>query len=279
MINYATGRKCRRQLLLSYFGQKYTGENPRCCDVCSLDPLADIDMTIPSQKLMSCIIRTNSRFGASYVIDVLLGSRAKRILENSHNMISTWGIGRELNKDQWHELVELLVEKNYLLKFGDYNVLMLTNDGLSALKNRDKIMLPFTLGKNSQEFSGDSLRSEGYFSPKNRASAGANGGLMFPKPEKSSKSGGKSFVLHKKNEVTFDDDQEGARIQKEIKRWRKNLAQEMDVPPYVIFGDRTMNDIALKKPSSEDQLFNVNGLGERKIEKFGQAILKIVAGQ
>ncbi len=277
MIAYATGRKCRRKLLLSYFGQNYSAENPCCCDICTLGPVADMDMTLQAQKLMSCIIRTNSRFGAAYVIDVLLGSRAKRILENGHNMISTWGIGRELDKDQWHELVNLLIEKNFILKYGEYNVLMLTNDGLAALKNRDKIMLPFNMPKSSKSYRDSDLTSDGVFIPKNRASAGANGGFMFPKPEKSSKNGAKTFVLHKKD-VSFGSDAEGERIQSELKKWRKRRAQEMDVPPYIIFGDRTLNDIAQKKPGSQDELFNVSGMGEKKIEKFGSDILKIVRG-
>ncbi len=276
MISYATTKKCRRRQLLSYFGQDYTESNSRCCDICSFGPVAEMDMTIPSQKLMSCIIRTNSRFGASYVINVLLGSRAKRILENGHNMISTWGIGRELEKNQWHELVNLLIDKKFIMKYGEYSILMLTNEGLNALKNRDKIMLPFNMPKSRKSSSKSELAFSGSFIPKNRGSAGANGGLMFPKPEKPSKSGVKTFVLHKKSEVSFEDDKTGERIQSELKRWRKRRAQEMDVPPYVIFGDRTLNDIALKKPQIEQELFSISGLGEKKIEKFGSEILRIV---
>lgn len=277
MLSYATGRTCRRKLLLSYFGQKHnTCENdstshlPHCCDICDRGPLPESDMTIPCQKLMSCIIRTGSRFGAAYVIDVLLGSRNKRILDNEHNMISTWGIGKELDKDDWHELVNILIEKNFITKYGDYNILMLTNEGLAALKNRDKIMLPFsTSGRVSSKAFTGSLKAEGTFIPKSRSSSGASGGLMFPKPEKKA-----AFVLHKK-EVDFGNDEEGKRIQASLKKWRKRKAEEMNVPPYVIFGDKTLNDIAAKKPHSEAELFDVNGLGEKKVEQFGKEILSI----
>ncbi|WP_296324670.1 RecQ family ATP-dependent DNA helicase [Treponema sp. UBA3813] len=290
MISYATGRTCRRKLLLSYFGENYEGKNERCCDLCDMGPMPEIDMTIPCQKFMSCIIRTGSRFGAAYVIDVLLGSRNKRILENGHNMVSTWGIGRELDKNQWHELANLLIEKNFVTKYGDYNILMLTNDGLAALKNRDKIMLPFNLPKNASGAAASSdLQAEGTFSPKYRASVGSAGGMMFPKPEKKkpawsqaarhsefiSESQKTGFVLHKK-EVDFGDDDEAKRIQAELKKWRKRKAEEMNVPPYVIFGDKTLNDIAAKKPRTETALFDVHGLGEKKVEKFGAEILEIV---
>lgn len=281
MISYATGRTCRRKLLLSYFGENFTGKNDRCCDLCETGPVPEMDMTIPCQKLMSCIIRTNSRFGAAYIIDVLLGSRAERIIDNGHNMISTWGIGRELDKNQWHEVVNLLIEKNFIIKYGDYNILMLTNDGLAALKNRDKIFLPFNMPKGSRSKSGN-LEATGSFTPKYHASVGSAGGLMFPKPEKKKSNwsqAGKeqkaAFVLHKK-EVDFGGDDEAKRIQQDLKKWRKRKAEEMNVPPYVIFGDRTMNDIAAKKPHTIEQLFDVNGLGEKKVEKFGEEILRIV---
>lgn len=281
MISYATGRSCRRQLLLSYFGEKYEGKNEVCCDLCSRGPVPEIDMTIPCQKLMSCIIRTGSRFGPAYVIDVLLGSRAKRVIENRHNMISTWGIGKEFDKKQWNEIVNLLIEKNFVIKYGEYNVLMLTKDGLGSLKNRDKIMLPFSLPKGCR-IHADNLAADGTFVPKNRAGAGSMGGIMFPKPEKKKSAWANydsaqkpAFTLHKK-EVDFGDDEEAKRIQIALKKWRKKKAEEMNVPPYVIFGDRTLNDIAEKKPKIESELFDVHGLSEKKIEKYADEILKIV---
>lgn len=289
MVSYATVRKCRRQVLLEYFGQtlsergneeKQIGNYGKCCDLCQTGPAPEIDMTVPCQKLMSCIIRTGSRFGAAYVIEVLTGSRSKRILENGHNMISTWGIGTELTREQWMETVNLLLEKKLVMKYGDYNILMLTKDGLGVLKNRDKIMLPFNLSRSSVRLSKEQLTADRIFIPSGRGSAGANGGILFPKPEgkksgKSSLNGGSGFILHKK-EVDFSDDEEARAIQADLKKWRRTAAGEMNVPPYVIFGDRTLNDIASKKPVNEEQLFSVNGLGEKKVEKFGQEIIRIV---
>ena len=118
MVKYATARTCRRKALLAYFGEAYTAESDEekdcCCDVCSCGEIALTDVTIPVQKLLCCIIRTQARFGATYIIDVLLGSRGKRIVENGHNMISTWGIGTELCKDDWFQLIDLMVAENYL---------------------------------------------------------------------------------------------------------------------------------------------------------------------
>ena len=157
MVNFASGNSCRRKALLNYFGEKYeagTGESDEswCCDICSNlreeKPLTD--MTIPIQKFLCCILRTKSRFGAAYVIDVLLGSHNKRILENGHNMISTFSIGHELTKDDWHDLVDLLLEKEYIQRVGEYNVLELTDKGRDLLVTREKVLLPFVIHEKSK---------------------------------------------------------------------------------------------------------------------------------
>ena len=178
MVNFASGNSCRRKALLNYFGEKYeatTGESDGswCCDICSnlreAKPLTD--MTIPIQKFLCCILRTKSRFGAAYVIDVLLGSHSKRILENGHNMISTFSIGHELTKDDWHDLVDLLLEKEYIQRVGEYNVLELTNKGRDLLVTREKVLLPFVIHEKSKI-------------------------KALPKQGKSSKA---KFIVHKKN--------------------------------------------------------------------------------
>ena len=157
MVNFASGNSCRRKALLNYFGEKYeagTGEadGSWCCDICSnlreAKPLTD--MTIPIQKFLCCILRTKSRFGAAYVIDVLLGSHSKRILENGHNMISTFSIGHELTKDDWHDLVDLLLEKEYIQRVGEYNVIELTDKGRDLLVTREKVLLPFVIHEKSK---------------------------------------------------------------------------------------------------------------------------------
>lgn len=276
MAGYASSRECRRKTLLRYFGETYIEDESQkncCCDICKTGPAPLVDMTVPCQKFMSCIIRTNSRFGASYVIDVLTGSRSKRILYNGHNMISTWKIGTELNKKQWGVLSDLLLEKKFIVKTGDYGVLMLTRDGLNALKNRDKIQLPFDVS--ADDDSRGNLSCEESFVPVNRASSGANGGLLFPKPAKSS-----HVLIKKKSNVNRQldpSDVKSVLVAAALKKWRRKTAEEMNVPPYVIFGDRTMNDIALKKPASMEELLACSGIGEAKAEKFGSGILKCVA--
>ena len=281
MVNFASGRTCRRKALLSYFGEtfehKTEDETKCCCDICTRfgaqgsAPLSDV--TVPVQKLLCCIIRTKERFGATYVIDVLLGSRNKRILENGHNMISTWGIGRELSKEEWMELVDILAAENYVARVGEYNVLVIAEKGRDCLATREKIMLPF-------EFSGAHGGTNVATSGTGIYSGGGNdsgSGLAFPKKKTSMP----EYVVHKKTEKIIAEkpdanDEVAERIIKDLKAWRKRKADDMNVPPYVIFNDRTLLDIAAKKPTDKAALKNVYGIGQAKADQFGKSILAII---
>ena len=270
MISYATSRTCRRRALLRYFGEEYICDGSgaqqdgdagsgrtACCDVCAAGPIPLTDVTVPVQKLLSCIIRTQQRFGAAYVIDVLLGSRNKRITGNGHNMLSTWGIGRELSKNDWFELVEQLIERGYLYKAGEYNILTISAEGRDFLAARRQLELPVRLEGGTVESVGTKVAADS----------------ALP------------FILHKKEKLpvpgrTVDkSDDEAVRIASGLKEWRRRTADEENVPPYVIFGDRTLADIAAKKPATNSELLNIYGIGATKAEKFGPAVLRIVRNE
>lgn len=261
MIKYAFSRICRRKVLLSYFGENFNpsqnDKNQFCCDICDNKKNNLTDVTIQVQKLLCCIIRTKERFGTMYIIDVLLGSRGKRILENGHNMISTWGIGTEISKNDWLQLVEMLILENYLKKSREYNILEITELGREILVTREKVFLPIVFSKNTKQVS-----------------------MMFPKTESKKNP---SFVLHKKSdgskilaERPSCDDEKAKIIIEKLKNWRKRKSEDLNVPPYIIFGDKTLLDLAAKKPSSKQELKNIYGIGSAKAEQFGKTILEII---
>ena len=282
MIDYATSRHCRRKTLLAYFGENYEPQAARttCCDICDRGELPLTDMTVPAQKLMSCIIRTQSRFGAAYIIDILLGSRQKRILENRHDALSTYGIGRELAREQWFELVDALLDDGYLLKTEDYSVLKITEKGSSALRARDEIRLSVRFASPSADTAtgtqGASLAAGGVFVPKSRAAGGASGGLMFPKPVSKKSKKQLSADYTRQAAAALSNDSASAALIDALKKWRRTQASEANVPPYVIFGDKTLYELAALRPQSEDDLRTIYGIGESKIERFGEAILRII---
>lgn len=154
--NYAQANSCRRRAILKYFGENISegklkeiqGDAP-CCDFCSREKIEKTDLTVPVQKFLSCVVRTGCRFGASYIIDVLLGSKQKRILENKHNDLSVWGIGTEFNREGWFNLVRILLAEDYLVKDEDYSVLSLTQKAKEELQARTSIMLPFNYEKDN----------------------------------------------------------------------------------------------------------------------------------
>lgn len=250
MVNFATTRNCRRKSLLAYFGEIYkpqedfntTQEKFKCCDICEAGTIPLTDVTIPSQKIFCCIIRTNSRFGANYIVDVLLGSKSKRIIENKHNKLSTWGIGNEYSRDEWLELIDTLIFENYLRKVGEYNVLELTQAGKQVLYERTELKLPLRLSI-IKKF------------PKKSGSVGDR--IIAEKPS----------VNDTKAEIIITN----------LKSWRKRKADDLNVPPYVLFGDKTLLDIAAKKPKNKSELLNVYGIGKVKAEEFGSTILQIIA--
>lgn len=246
MINYAKARTCRRRALLSYFGENFSGADTsadECCDICAAGPVNLTDVTIPSQKLMSCIFRLKQHYGAAYVIDVLLGSKQKRIMENRHNELSTWGIGKELEKSDWFELTDLLIETGYILKVGEYNVLAVSKMGALALTNRTQIKLPVQLNfKNI---------------------------INAPKQKP-------SFVLHKKNEFLKNLSEKDIELYNAIKQWRNSTAEKENIAPYMIFGDKTIEELVEKKPASEKELLSVFGIGTVKAEKIGAPVLRII---
>ncbi len=253
MIKYATSRVCRRKTLLAYFGEAYDEKSLQncCCDICSSGDVPLQDVTIPALKLLSCIIRTNQRFGAGYVTDVLLGSNNSRIVDNGHTEISTWGIGKEYNKSEWMELCDLLVDEGLIMKTGDYNVLEITPKGKRFLAERTKLKLP--------------LRPDEYKTrAKTSGSTPKNSGLTNLRGEKISA------------EKPAVDDAVADAIIKNLKAWRKRKADDLNLAPYMIFGDKTLLDLAAKKPKTRGDLLNVYGIGRAKAEEFGRAILQII---
>jgi len=266
MTDYADARTCRRKILLNWFGEDYqkpdgaavpgdANSATPCCDVCNTPPASDVDVTVPAQKFLSCVVRTGERYGTAYVVDILLGSRQKRIVDNGHHKLSTWGIGRELEKDDWFELARLLAEGGYLNKDDEYGVLALTRDARDALAERAIIMLPFS----------PALASAG----KKTASAGtadkgssAGGSLKFPK--KAARNAGSEL------------DPKATLLLGALKGMRRSLAEAAAVPPYVIFSDRTLEDLAVKRPSNREDLLGVYGIGAVKADRYGDYIMQAI---
>jgi len=138
MYSYCTGGVCRHKKILRYFGQNLNKDNCAACDMClgELDYIKDGLMT--AQKILSCIVRLGQRFGGGYTASVLTGSQDKRIMENNHDKLSTYGLLNDYSKHTVHDWIEQLTGQDYVEKTGEYNVLNVTAKGWEVLKGKER---------------------------------------------------------------------------------------------------------------------------------------------
>jgi ATP-dependent DNA helicase RecQ len=137
MYNYCTAGVCRHKAVLRYFGQTLEKDNCAACDMClgELDGIKDALET--SQKILSCIVRLGQRFGGGYTAAVLTGSSDKRILDNRHDAMSTYGLFSDYSQHTVHDWIEQLEGQACIEKVGDYNVLNVTEKGWQVLKGNE----------------------------------------------------------------------------------------------------------------------------------------------
>jgi ATP-dependent DNA helicase RecQ len=242
MLGYCETVTCRRQLLLEYFGE--TLPDP-CgnCDTC-LEPVKTFDGTEAAQKLLSCVVRTGQRFGALYVIDVLLGNENERITRFGHDQLSTYGIGGDFDSWQWRSIIRQLVTRGLLaVDLEGYGGLRLTPAARSVLQGETKLL----------------LRQE-------TASAA--------RPKKSKKKKASVAIL-----LEAGSDAEGEANQflfENLRELRKAIAQEQEVPPYVIFHDKTLAAMALHRPQNDDMFLQISGVGQAKLDRYGDRFLAAI---
>ncbi|MFM7427546.1 MAG: DNA helicase RecQ [Elainella sp.] len=138
VIDYAEGIECRRKIQLGYFGERFDG-SCRNCDNC-LNPRLLQDWTIEAQKFLSCVARCQERYGMGYIIDVLRGSKEKRILANRHDQLSTYGIGKDHSAEDWRTLGRSLLHQGVVDETSDgYSVLKLNARSWEVLRKQRSV--------------------------------------------------------------------------------------------------------------------------------------------
>jgi ATP-dependent DNA helicase RecQ len=138
VIDYCESTDCRRTVQLSYFGELFDAECEGC-DNCRQDLIWQ-DWTIPAQKFLSCVARCQERFGANYIIDVLLGNRNERILRNRHDQLSTYGIGKTISETDWKMLARSLRHQSLVSETSDgYGILQLNPLSWEVLRNQRRV--------------------------------------------------------------------------------------------------------------------------------------------
>lgn len=230
MLALCESATCRRQILLDYFGQT---DSAPCgnCDTC-LEPPELWDATIEAQKLLSTVYRTNQMFGAGHLIDVLRGAKNEKILQRKHDELSVYGIGKDLNKASWNNIIRQLLNLKYLyIKNWEFKSLALAEKSRALLKDLEKVHLR-------------KFRSE--------------------------------LTKQKRENKPLTSNHNQPELFEELRTLRSNLAKEFQVPPYIIFNDKTLHDMCHILPRNEEEILLVHGVGKAKFDKYGPEFLSVI---
>jgi ATP-dependent DNA helicase RecQ len=147
MNAYATSASCRHAMLVEHFGQQWSRGPCGACDICLGKVGFMEDARTIGQKILSCVLRVRERFGADYVSQVLVGSKEARILSAGHDQLSTWGLLKSFRRQDVRQWVEQLVSQKYLRKEGEFNTILVTEDGRRLLRGECEptLLKPATL--------------------------------------------------------------------------------------------------------------------------------------
>ena len=237
LLGLCEATSCRRQIILKYFGD--TCEPCNNCDTCLTKP-ETLDGTILAQKALSCVHRTEQRFGVIHLIEVLLGADTEKIKKFAHDRLSVYGIGTECNKHEWQSVYRQLIARNLLMvDMVNHGSVKITQQGYAFLKEKQTIELRKYDRKSHTAKNTDNFRIvEGYT----------------------------LRDLDTVERAVFDL----------LKAKRLEIAHAMNVPPYVIFHDKTLIEMAKTKPKDHDGLLQISGVGQSKVNRYGDVFLKIL---
>ena len=221
MYRFCISGECRHRYIARYFDDTIEACGT-LCDNCLEGEREMTDITTEAQKLLSAVIRCEERYGQNYIIDVLRGSQAKRVLDSGHDKLSVYGIGAAHPKEYWGAVADRLLDAEAVIMDGEYRTLRLAPLGYAILKGEQQIGI-------------------------------AAASLEFKK----------SYEVHQKEDVKNE-------VFEKFRELRAKLAKEESVPAYLIFSDKTLLEIAHKLPATSEAFLAISGVGESKLEKYGE---------
>src|SRR6266436_2908865 len=241
LVALAETASCRRTRLLGYFGETLAAAKCGNCDNCLAPPQLR-DGKVIAQKLLSCAYRTGQRFGAMHLIDVLVGRMTERVKQFGHDKLSVFGVGRELNEKQWRAALRQLVAMRHLQPDSEaFGALKLTETARGVLKGETEVML-------REETAGARIRT---------SRAKSRRGDLAPQPAGQAGTGNPALL--------------GA-----LRAWRSEVARTRGVPAYVVLHDSTIDGIAASRPTTLEQLRGIPGIGDKKLEHYGEELIALV---
>ena len=229
VIQFCELHTCRRKYLLEYFGEVWDQQSCGGCDVC-LTPKEEFEATEIAQKILSAVVRTGERFGMNYVIEVLRGSRAKRVQDLEHDKLTVFGIAKDFSDAELKRIMALLVARGLLANSdNEYRTLAVTDSGRTFLRRREVLTL-----------TGPKLSPEVVSAPDTA-------------------------------DLEYDRTLFG-----KLRALRKRMADERGVPPFIIFGDVALQQMAFYLPHSPESFSGISGVGAAKLEQYSEGFLSVI---
>lgn len=235
-VSYAESSVCRRKMLLHYFGEEYTEDNCECCDNC-LNPKVRFEGQEYIQLVLETVLAVKEKFKADHVINVLMGLMNSTIKSYHHNELEMFGEGHDKGTRFWNSAIRYALINHLLEKdIENYGLLSLTDAGHKFIEKPFSIML--TQDHEYEEGDDDD------------AAVGPPGG---------------------KSSGAFDEE-----LFSMLKEQRKSLSKKLSLPPFVIFQDPALEDMAIQYPITVDELKNCQGVGEGKARKYGKPFIDLI---
>ena len=203
-------------------------------------PVETWDGTVAAQKALSCVYRTGQRFGAGHLANVLIGQESQQVRRWKHDRIKTFGVGKELDRNSWMSVFRQLLSAGLLsVDMGQYAGIRLTEDSWSVLK-----------GERTVFFRKDSVYSKA-----------------------------KTGKEHFKTVDRIFYNQENQHLFESLRKLRLDISRQLAVPPYIIFPDKSLKEMAAVKPASVAEFLQITGVGESKAQRYSAVFLDCIRGE
>ena len=270
MVAYCEVNKCRRQTLMEYFGEELP-EPCGNCDCC-LTPKDTFDGTEAAKKFITCVQELNQRFGTNYVIDVLTGSKNKKIRQNRHERLKSHGSGLEFTKEQWKSLASEMINTDLLDVSGTkYPLLKLNAMSRKILKGLEQVELvcPEGFVPEAEESSVPSTVTG--TTGKKADDLSFSEEKVFP--EKFSVASDILKASEARKTVISEKEPDPILFER-LKALRKEISLKRNLPPYIVFSDTSLKEMATRFPHNLEEFHSITGVGEHKLRKYGDIFLK-----
>jgi ATP-dependent DNA helicase RecQ len=284
MHRFCTGMGCRHRQLVTYFGQAWNRGSCEACDICGGTVEVLPESTVIAQKILSAVARTDQRFGAGYVTDILLGEATDKVIERDHAGLSVFGLLAGIPRPAIMTWIDQLADQGLLVRDGEYRVLKITHAGWQTLRSQAEARLT-RAGPARSRKSRSRAEPKPAGKPARKKSAGAartaGRRLAKRKGDKTSWAGRPMLEAPAGSAAAPMDDETRLRYNR-LRQLRRSIARENDLPEFMVFSDKAIREIARLKPAGHSELACIRGVGAAKAEAYGSQVLEVIgtgAGQ